>query len=743
MSVGLVFAPAPVMADEAVMLPSIEVSAQQPSPLKGPPPALETEVTAEELKSINAPNVSDAIKYQPNLNVRKRFIGDRNAMLSFRDMSSFQSPRALVLGDGLLLSNFLGASWDTAPRWNIMQPEEIDSIELIYGPYSAEYSGHALGGVVIMHSAMPKSFQAQLGAGAFLQHFDDYGTDGSYFGHKLNASFGDTIGRWSYFLAADRLENESQPMSFNVTNAQGGAPIGNPVTGAYSYPEGGYLYNSKGPIDMTNNLLKLKLGYNFTEDLQARLTLAYLDRNQTSLHPETYLRDAAGNPVYDGTVDIDGESYAVDSQRLGKSETQDLVYGLELEGALGGGWDVEAAASAYDVLNQSDRSSETDFAIAQANGPGTLAEDQGTGWWYFNLKLGHRHDGSWLGQRVLFGYHFDRYVLDEASYATSSWREATITSLLGDSEGKTRTHAVFVENEWWLGDAWTLVLGARQEWWRAYNGSFARDAGSTRMRADYPERSESRFSPKASLSYAPSADWRATLSLGVAYRFPTVGELYQGSLDNQGNFSAGFDPNLKPEHAFDKNLMIQRFFDQATLTLNLWENDVQDTIFRQTDVRTGTWSFQNIGRVRSRGVELVVATHGLWIDRLDLAFNVSYTHAEILENDAVPASEGSQFPRVPNWRVKLFANYRITDRLRLGGGLRYASDPYDTLDNSDGGASGFGYTDGYVVLDARASYRLGGGFTLAGGINNLTDERYYVYHPYPGRTFFADLTWRY
>lgn len=742
---GVMFALAPsfAMSGEATELPPVEINGQKPALLAWPP-ALSTEITSEEVEAINSPDVSAALKYEPNLNVRNRHIGERNALLTFRDMHSFQTPRALVLGDGLLLSNFLGAGWDNAPRWSVMQPEEIERIEVIYGPYSAEYSGNALGGVVILHSRMPEAFEQHASAGTFVQQFDAFGTDDSYPGYDLHASIGDRAERFSYLVSADRLSTEYQPTEFNVT----GEPVtanGDAVTGAYPHPEG-FVYSSAGPTDLAEDVFKLKLGYDFTETLKGRLTLANIDRHDETLHPETYIHDAGGAPVYNGVVEIDGKSYTASTRRLGISDAREMVYGAELKGAVGDGWEIDAAASFYDVLDEQARESGTDHDIAQAGGPGTFSEDQGSGWQAFNLKLGHRHDAGWLGQRVLFGYHFDHYVLDKANFAAANWRyggrHGNIAQLQGDSEGQSRTQAVFVENEWRLSQPVSLVLGARQEWWKAYGGSLARDNGADRVHAAYPGRSESAFSPKATLVYRAGSRWLASLSLGVANRFPTVGELYQGSLDNQGNFSAGFDPDLETEEGFAKNLMLRRFFDRATVTMNLWESDVDNTIFRQTDIHTGTSSFQNIERVRSRGVELVAAVDNTGVQGLTVDFNLSWTEARILENTAVPASEGSQFPRVPEWRANAFADYRVTDRLRVSGGARYSSDPYDTLDNSDGDLEGFGYTDGYLVFDARASMDLSDGLTLSGGIDNITDERYYVYHSYPGRTFFIELAWK-
>ncbi len=718
-------------------LETISVS-QSASALDSEPVGLSSQITAYEVADINTADSEDVIKYQPNLMVRKRFIGDRNGLLTFRDMHNFQTPRALVYSDGLLLSNFLGANFGTAPRWDVVQPREIDRVEILYGPYSARYSGNSLGGVTVFHTTMPSQPMAHLSAGTFLQEFDDYGTDESYLGHRLNAVVGNRKGDWSLLLAASRLENESHPQSFGLTRGPGANP-GTPVTGAFPYSQGGYLYNAASGSEVTEQNLKLKLGYDLTRDLQARLTLAWLDRRDETLKPQTYLRDANGSLIYNGDVTINGEDFAVTSQRLGLSESQDLITVLELDGKLGNGWDIQTGVSDYRVLDDTSRRSGTDFAVAKAGGPGTFSDDQGTGWQTFDLNLGHRHDGGWLGQRVAFGYHIDRYRLDEINYDTNEWRTTEGRTLKSASQGETRTQALFIENQWALNDKLDLTLGGRQEWWQASDGRLVQNGAS----AAYPQRNEQAFSPKASLSYRPTDDWLTSLSLGKAHRFATVGELYQGSLDNNGDFNAAFDPNLKTEVGLSKNLMVKHFFPAATVTVNLWENDVDDAIFRQTNVFTGVNNFQNIDRVRSRGIEFIANWPDLWVEGLTVDFNVSYTRAIIEENAAQPASEGKQFPRVPRWRANLLARYQATQKLNLSSGLRYASDPYDSLDNSDGDAEGFGFTDDYLVLDVRGRYQLDNHISVALGMDNVTDHRYYVFHPYPGRTLFAEVNWDY
>ena len=115
--------------------------------------------TAEDLRAQNLVNPEDALRYVPNLTIRKRYIGDRNALIGGRSFSTLQAPRGLVFMDGYLLSNFLGRF--DAPRWNMIAPEEIDRIDVLYGPYSAIYPGNSIGTTVVVTTRKPDELRAR------------------------------------------------------------------------------------------------------------------------------------------------------------------------------------------------------------------------------------------------------------------------------------------------------------------------------------------------------------------------------------------------------------------------------------------------------------------------------------------------------------------------------------------------------------------------------------------------------
>jgi iron complex outermembrane receptor protein len=43
------------------------------------------------------------------------------------------------------------------------------------------------------------------------------------------------------------------------------------------------------------------------------------------------------------------------------------------------------------------------------------------------------------------------------------------------------------------------------------------------------------------------------------------------------------------------------------------------------------------------------------------------------------------------------------------------------------------------VVDARAQVRLDGNWTLSAGVDNLNNAAYFLFHPFPQRTFLMEI----
>jgi len=162
-------------ADDTSSAPSkslgvVTISSGQPSSLPTQIPTTLEGATREQIEtSINATDSEDALKYFPSLLVRKRHIGDYNhAILATRASGTGNSARSMVYADGILLSNLLGngvGGLSFPPRWGLVTPEEIERVDVMYGPFSAAYAGNSAGAVVDYVTRMPTRLEAHVSAG--------------------------------------------------------------------------------------------------------------------------------------------------------------------------------------------------------------------------------------------------------------------------------------------------------------------------------------------------------------------------------------------------------------------------------------------------------------------------------------------------------------------------------------------------------------------------------------------------
>jgi iron complex outermembrane receptor protein len=731
----------------------VEASAAGRPPLDPDLPASVESVTHAQFENWNVVSTEDTLKYMPGLAVRKRFTGDLNSIIAVRGTSSSQSARGLVYADGLLISNFLNNTFSTAPRWSLVFPNEIERVDVIYGPYSALYPGNSIGATVNITTRMPERFETHAEIKGFTQHFDLFGVDGHYNGGDASASVGDKIGKFSFLVGAHHLSNTSQPLTF-ATLARSKAPA-NPtdtvVTGAHFYNDQNNIpttvlgINGEGIERTIQDQLKLKLQYDFTPTLTGGLTLGYWHQSYDS-ETSTFLRDTTGKPVYSGELNIDGQHYTVPAAAFAPSrgDSESWLYGLSLRTHHESGWNAEAIASYYDVSQSVARIATSGApgggsGSGQSPGPGRVTFGDGTGWKTLDLKATYtpaeRRAGFGAGAHALsFGYHYDNYFIDDKTYNTRNWQGGGATSLANAFKGSTQTQALFAQDAWRFLPRWQLVYGVRYEDWRAYGGARS-VAGST---AAYPDASAQHFSPKASLSFDATQDLTFRASVGKAYRFPTVGELFQGQVN--GSSIVFNNPNLKAEEAQSKELTAEWAHWNGLFRVSLFQDDVRNTLFRQTDITVipNVTNVQNIDKVRSRGIETSYQGEDVGIRGLDLLANIAFTQSKILENARNPGTVGKHFYRIPLWRANLATTYRVNERWAGTAGVRFSGRQYNTLTNTDTNPDVYGGTSNYTVAEVKLTFRPNKYSKIGIGIDNLFDTRYFVFHPYPGRTFYFE-----
>ena len=702
-------------------------------------PGVQIRVKRQKLQQQNVTESADALKYAPNMMVRKRYIGDPNAVISGRNAGTLQSARSLVYADGLLLSNLMTNGWNGAPRWGMVAPEEIGAVDILYGPYSALYPGNSLGTTVLIHTVLPQRLMASVSARYFSQDYRDaYGAGGHYGGHQASALLGNKQGRWSWMLEYSRLDNRGQPMQYATARAGGNPADAVDVTGATAdrNPNGSprLVYGANSIEHTVQDQAKLKVGVEFGKRVAALFTVGWW-HNRAEDRTRSLIRDANGQPVSEGVIRADSQTWTLPASGLAPSSASDthLLYGLELNGRLDNHWNWTAVASHYDFLHSSSRSASLAEPGTPIGGPGSVADMAGSGWDTFDLRLsgpvGDRH-------RLYAGVHGDRYVLDSRVHSASHWRGDADGPLTSAFAGRTQTRAAYLQDVWSFADLWTLTLGGRLEQWRAYGGLLG-NADSTLY---YADRQRTDFSPKAALSWDFADAWELRLAYGKAVRYPTVSELFQGSIS--GNAIVNNNPDLKPEVDQSADLTLTHHLDNGYWRISLYRDRIADSLYSQTDVTVSptVTSVQNIDLMRSRGIEAALNLTDVGMAGLDVSASIAFNDAKTLRDSQYPLADGKYFPRIPKIRASLFADYRFAPQWDASLGIRRSGRQYGSLNNSDY-VDSYGAVSRFTVADARLRWKFSPGWTAALGVDNLTGERYWVYHPYAGRTWFGELRW--
>jgi iron complex outermembrane receptor protein len=723
-------------------LGTVTINGNRPTSLPTQIPTTIEGITREEIeRDINATDAEDALKYLPSLLVRKRYIGDYNhAVLSTRASGTGNSARSMVYADGILLSNYLGNGATFAPRWGMVSPEEIERVDVLYGPFSAAYGGNSVGAVVDYVTRMPTKFEAHAKLTFTHQPFKLYGSNENYGGKQGRFALGDRNGAWSWFVDLSRTDSEGQPLTFPTRTLASGkvGTAGTPVTGAVSGLDRTnnpwYLLGAGTQYHTVQDQLKAKLAYDFSPTMRATYTFG-LWRNDSEGRPTTYLRDAAGQPVYygTGTINIDGRSYSLGKTdfNVSNEDLQHVMHGLTLKTNTKGVFDWEVAASVYDYDKDQLRAATVELPGALTGGKGRLVNQGGTGWNTFAAKGVWRPDAA---QVVEFGYQREAYKLSTKETPTNDWiGGAPVGDPTSRFAGKTESNSLYAQDTWKFAPQWKTVLGARFEHWHAHDGVTATAAGAP----PHPERTENYVSPKAALAYQATEDWVLKASLGRAVRMPTVSELYQGGVNAAGQLTNN-DPNLKPEKSWTTELSGERKLADGYLRLTAFGERTTDALYSQTNVLVtpNVTNIQNVDRIRTKGLEVSYETKVLGFD---LSSSLTWTDSKIIRNDKAPTSVGKWQPRIPEWRATGVATYAFNDKLSATLAARYSGKQYSTLDNSD--INGFAYqgSSKYFTADARLRYRFNQQWSMALGVDNLNNYQYWNFHPYPQRTYVAEL----
>jgi iron complex outermembrane receptor protein len=419
------------------------------------------------------------------------------------------------------------------------------------------------------------------------------------------------------------------------------------------------------------------------------------------------------------------------------------MQGVSLKRHGRGEWDWEIAASKYDYREDLVRTPTVAVTDARTSGQGTLTDMAGSGWNTLALKGIWRPDTAHV---VEIGAQADSARLRTRISNSGDWIGGApidgVAALVSTFNGNTRLQSLYAQDTWRVAPFLKATFGARLERWHAFGGELSTAAHPAPVR--FGERSESSISPKAALAWTAIPDWSLKASLGRAVRNPTPAELFQGSLVD--GVIVNSDSALRAEKSWTAELSAERSLagssGNGTVRATAFFERTRDALYSQPLTATVN-TVQNIGRIRTNGLELAYQADDVMVHGLSLSSSVTYADSVITDNRALPASVGKRQPRVPAWRANALASMHTGAHWTASLGLRYSGRQFSALDNLDTNGDTYMGVSDYLVADVRLRYRFDRQWSAAVGIDNLGNAKYWAFHPYPQRTVLAELRWDY
>ncbi|MBV9573734.1 MAG: TonB-dependent receptor [Acidobacteriales bacterium] len=270
---------------------------------------------------------------------------------------------------------------------------------------------------------------------------------------------------------------------------------------------------------------------------------------------------------------------------------------------------------------------------------------------------------------------------------------------------------------------WTVIASTRVDDWRNYRGILDKipvTAKASPAFTNYPDRSESAFSPRLSLIRPITSNISVTASGYRAFRAPTLNELYRSF--RQGNVITSNNPDLRAERLTGAEGGVNAVALAGRLRLRgtyFW-SEIVNPIANVTLATTPTLitrQRQNLGRTQSQGLELDAVLQ--LSESVGLAGGYAFTDATVLSFPAETALQGLRIPQVPRQQFTLEARYWNPSKLMLTLQGRFVGTQYDDDQN-------LLPLDRFFTVNFMASRNLGRGAAIFAAAENLFNERYVV-----------------
>lgn len=295
------------------------------------------------------------------------------------------------------------------------------------------------------------------------------------------------------------------------------------------------------------------------------------------------------------------------------------------------------------------------------------------------------------------------------------------SSLVG-AGGRERALGLFFEDIARLTKSIFVTIGARVDRWRNYDAlSVTRPLLTALANINtFPDRDETAFSPHLSVLYKPAENLSLYASMSRAFRQPTLNELYRSF--RVGDVLTLSNENLRAERLTggETGIRVNSFNQKLNLRAAFFWTEMTRPVANVTlTVAPGliTRQRQNLGRTRSRGVEIEGEAHVT--NRLTISGGYLLADATVLSFPANRALEGLLIPQVARHQLTFQARYVNPSLITFGFQGRAHGAQFDDDQNRF-------RLEKYFTLDALASRRITRHLEGFAAFENIFNQRYSV-----------------
>ncbi|WP_020558790.1 TonB-dependent receptor domain-containing protein [Thiofilum flexile] len=310
------------------------------------------------------------------------------------------------------------------------------------------------------------------------------------------------------------------------------------------------------------------------------------------------------------------------------------------------------------------------------------------------LQLSQTRDERDSFQGVVFSNRFDTQRNNATVQLNSQLTERDQLTLgLDDQTDKVDSTTAF-----------TVTKRNNQGYFLGYQKKLGKTQLDTALRYDDNEQFGSAKTGSIGVGRALTANTRATLTYGTAFKAPTFNDLY---FPNSFGFSG--NPNLNPEKARNIELGLQGNLAHGNWYAQAFHNNIKDLINYEYDSNTGLGTMNNVDKAKIKGIELGFnQSRGAWQS------NISATYQQ--PKSASGSTDGKWLVRRPQTQLKLDLD-RSVGRGSVGASLQAFGKRYEDTANTQ-------KLGGYATVDLRAQYPIGKAVTVGVKIGNVLDKHY-------------------